>query len=80
MGILLFQIQLLNMMQALDDSALGMKVAIKPGGRVTVQILQASILALIPAVRLVGGCAPVWITAPSLVRSSLTNYHSLTLH
>ncbi|KAG1852147.1 hypothetical protein DFJ58DRAFT_791745 [Suillus subalutaceus] len=46
----------------LNDGTLGMKVATKPGGRITVMFLQASILALIPAVRLVDARTPTWIT------------------
>ncbi|KAG0706218.1 hypothetical protein DFH29DRAFT_902720 [Suillus ampliporus] len=58
-----------SLQEALNDSTLGMKVATKPGGRITMKFLQASILALIPAVRLVDGCTPTWITAPSLIGS-----------
>ncbi|KAJ8583913.1 hypothetical protein M405DRAFT_936925 [Rhizopogon salebrosus TDB-379] len=56
--------------RALSDRTLNMKVATKPGGRVTIQFLQASILALIPAVRLVDGSIPSWIAVPSLSDSS----------
>lgn len=37
------------MHKALDAHHVGMKVVIKPGGRNTIHALQASILALIPA-------------------------------
>ncbi|OJA15136.1 hypothetical protein AZE42_07566 [Rhizopogon vesiculosus] len=49
----------------LSNRTLGMKVATKPGGKVTMQFLQASLLALIPAVRPVDRCAPAWITVLS---------------
>ncbi|OAX34660.1 hypothetical protein K503DRAFT_428951 [Rhizopogon vinicolor AM-OR11-026] len=50
-----------SLQEVLSDRTLGMKVATKPGGKVTMQFLQASILALIPAVRPVDSCAPAWI-------------------
>ncbi|KAG1807089.1 uncharacterized protein BJ212DRAFT_1387903 [Suillus subaureus] len=55
-----------NLQEGLNDGTLGMKVATKPGGRITVMFLQASILALIPAVRLVDTRTPTWITTSSL--------------
>ncbi|KAG1720632.1 hypothetical protein EDB19DRAFT_1775930 [Suillus lakei] len=55
-----------KLQEALNDGTLGMKVATKPGGRITVMLLQASILALIPAVQLVDARTPAWITTPSL--------------
>ncbi|KAG1775600.1 hypothetical protein EV702DRAFT_421745 [Suillus placidus] len=55
----------MNLQEVLNDGMLGMKVATKPGGRITVIFLQASILALIPAVRLVDTRTPTWITTPS---------------
>ncbi|KAG2130333.1 hypothetical protein DEU56DRAFT_815464 [Suillus clintonianus] len=58
-----------NLQEVLNDDTLGMKVATKPGGRITVMFLQASILTLIPAVRLVDARTPAWITTPSLIDS-----------
>jgi hypothetical protein len=58
---------LLIMWQGFNDGTLGMKVSIKPGGRITVMFLQAPILSLIPTVRLVDARTPTWITT-SLVR------------
>ncbi|KAG2757731.1 hypothetical protein P692DRAFT_20824545 [Suillus brevipes Sb2] len=55
-----------NLQEVLNDGMLGMKVATKPGGRITMMFLQASILALIPAVRLVDTRTPTWITTSSL--------------
>ncbi|KAG2363636.1 hypothetical protein BDR07DRAFT_1471237 [Suillus spraguei] len=55
-----------NLREMLNDRTLGMKVATKPGGRITMMFLQASILALIPVVRLVDACTPAWITTSAL--------------
>ncbi|KAG1761179.1 hypothetical protein EDD22DRAFT_897736 [Suillus occidentalis] len=52
-----------NLQEVLNDGMLGMKVVTKPGGRITMMFLQASILALIPAVRLVDTRTPTWITS-----------------
>ncbi|KAG1896221.1 uncharacterized protein F5891DRAFT_1054817 [Suillus fuscotomentosus] len=55
-----------NLQEVLNDATLGMKVTTKPGGRITVMFLQASILALIPAIRLADARTPTWITTSSL--------------
>ncbi|KAG2151035.1 uncharacterized protein EDB93DRAFT_318060 [Suillus bovinus] len=55
-----------NLQEVLNDAALGMKVTTKPGGRITVMFLQASILTLIPAIRLVEARTPTWITTSPL--------------
>ncbi|EGO02920.1 hypothetical protein SERLA73DRAFT_102973 [Serpula lacrymans var. lacrymans S7.3] len=40
-----------GLQKALDDQEVGMKATIKPGGRITLQVLQTSILALLPAIK-----------------------------
>ncbi|KAH7908681.1 hypothetical protein BJ138DRAFT_1128268 [Hygrophoropsis aurantiaca] len=43
--------QNIGMQEVLSDESICMKATLKPGGRTTVQVLQASILALIPALK-----------------------------
>ncbi|KAH7920221.1 hypothetical protein BV22DRAFT_1199044 [Leucogyrophana mollusca] len=41
----------IGLQEVLSDESVGMKATLKPGGRTTVQVLQASILALVPALK-----------------------------